>query len=311
MNQLLLVFLLLAFCSFSQASPETVSVTRVGGVYSVPVKINGALMLNFLLDSGASDVVIPADVALTLIRTGTIDNSDVLGSAQYTQADGSLIANTQVNFRQLQIGSRIIRNIRGSVGGVDSPLLLGQTALTQLEPWRLDTRAGYLVLAEPGPSEPVRVEEKEAPGQTYTVTQTDDGFVAVRARPTTNSAQVRRLNGGTRIVCDAPVRGQSPSQESQWRHCPEVGGYVYATLLTPSDGASMARRYIVRATSDGFVSVRSRPNTLTGRRVVTLSPGETVICDGSVQGEDNSRETKWLHCPDVGGWIYAPLLDPQ
>jgi uncharacterized protein (DUF2147 family) len=43
-----------------------------GGTFVVPVEINGAITLNFTVDSGASDVVVPADVFSTLTRTGTI-----------------------------------------------------------------------------------------------------------------------------------------------------------------------------------------------------------------------------------------------
>jgi len=131
--------------SFATVASERVSLTQRGGVYSVPVQINGTLTIDFLLDTGASDVIIPVDVALTLVRTGTIDSTDFLGSAQYTLADGSIVENTKINFRTLQIGSRVLHNVRGAVGGVESTLLLGQTALERLEPWRLDTRSGHLV----------------------------------------------------------------------------------------------------------------------------------------------------------------------
>ena len=42
------------------------------GNYTVPVRINDALTLPFVVDSGASSVVIPADVFLTLNRTGQL-----------------------------------------------------------------------------------------------------------------------------------------------------------------------------------------------------------------------------------------------
>lgn len=39
-----------------------------GGVFVVPVEINSAITLDFVVDSGASDVSIPADVVSVLIR---------------------------------------------------------------------------------------------------------------------------------------------------------------------------------------------------------------------------------------------------
>ena len=47
-----------------------------GGVYAVPVLINDAITLDFVVDSGASGRGIPADVVMTLSRTGTIGPSD-------------------------------------------------------------------------------------------------------------------------------------------------------------------------------------------------------------------------------------------
>ena len=57
------------------------------GYYALPVAINGVLTLHFILDSGATKVNIPADVALTLLRTGTITDSDFLPGATYVLAD--------------------------------------------------------------------------------------------------------------------------------------------------------------------------------------------------------------------------------
>jgi hypothetical protein len=61
-------------------SGTRVKMVEGGGVYYVPVVINDALKLDFLVDSGASVVMIPADVVLTLIRTGTIKESDFVGT---------------------------------------------------------------------------------------------------------------------------------------------------------------------------------------------------------------------------------------
>jgi len=49
-----------------------------GGTFVAPIIINKAISLNFLVDSGAANVSIPADVVLTLIRTGTLNSNDFL-----------------------------------------------------------------------------------------------------------------------------------------------------------------------------------------------------------------------------------------
>ena len=62
-----------------------------GGTFTVPVTINGQLTLDFVVDSGAADVSMPADVVMTLVRTGTISDQDFLGKQTYQLADGSTV----------------------------------------------------------------------------------------------------------------------------------------------------------------------------------------------------------------------------
>lgn len=145
----LALILLIATPAGSRATTQSIDLGVGGGVYSVPVVINDALTLDFVIDTGATAVLIPADVALTLIRTRTITDEDLLGVARSQLADGSVIENARINFRSLRIGTRILRDVEGIVGPFESSLLLGQSALVRLEPWQLDTRNRVLVLMEP------------------------------------------------------------------------------------------------------------------------------------------------------------------
>lgn len=44
-----------------------VPLKKDAGVYTIPVRINNVLTLDFIIDSGASEVQVPADVAMTLL----------------------------------------------------------------------------------------------------------------------------------------------------------------------------------------------------------------------------------------------------
>jgi clan AA aspartic protease (TIGR02281 family) len=127
---------------------EEVKLVKDGGVYKLPVTINRAVTLKFIVDTGAAEVHLPIDVVLTLIRTETIERSDILDPATYRTADGSVTENMRVRVRSLQIGNRRLTNVSASIGPVESPLLLGQSALEKLEPWRLDTGRKVLVLEQ-------------------------------------------------------------------------------------------------------------------------------------------------------------------
>jgi uncharacterized protein YraI len=117
-----------------------------GGTFKVPVTINGQLTLNFIVDSGASDVSIPADVVLTLVRTGTITKSDFLGKQTYQLGDGSTVPSQQFLIRSLKVGDKMLENVTGSIAPVAANLLLGQSFLTRFTSWSIDNRKQALIL---------------------------------------------------------------------------------------------------------------------------------------------------------------------
>ena len=127
---LLTVLMVLLYPSLLLA--ENIPLIKKGGVYEIPVEINGVITLNFVLDTGASEVNIPADVALTLHRAGTIRDADFLPGQTYRLADGSLENNSRFVLRHLKIGQRRLDNVAASVGKVSSSLLLGQSFLVRL-----------------------------------------------------------------------------------------------------------------------------------------------------------------------------------
>ncbi len=80
---------------------------RQGGTFQVPVVINDAIRLDFVVDSGASVVIIPADVVRTLLRTGTLRESDLLGEETYVLADGSRHVSRAFRIRSLKVGDKV------------------------------------------------------------------------------------------------------------------------------------------------------------------------------------------------------------
>jgi clan AA aspartic protease (TIGR02281 family) len=127
---------------------ETIQLEEKSGTYLVPVIVNGSVSLPFLLDTGATDVLIPADVALTLSRTGTLAENDFIGSRTYLLADGSKLPSARFILRELRIGSYNIRNVTASLGSVHSTPLLGQSFLSRFPSWTVDNSRHVLVLSE-------------------------------------------------------------------------------------------------------------------------------------------------------------------
>ena len=98
------------------------------------------------LTSGASNVVLPADVVMTLLRTGTLHNSDFLGKQTYVLADGSQLPSLTFRIRSLKVGDRVLEDVTGSASPVSGEPLLGQSFLSRFQSWSIDNARGVLVL---------------------------------------------------------------------------------------------------------------------------------------------------------------------
>jgi tetratricopeptide (TPR) repeat protein len=67
------------------AELENISMGKSGGVYVVYVRFNDTITLPAIVDSGAADVSVPADIVSTLMRTNTITDEDFLGQSPFGQ----------------------------------------------------------------------------------------------------------------------------------------------------------------------------------------------------------------------------------
>jgi clan AA aspartic protease (TIGR02281 family) len=117
-----------------------------GGVYMVPAVINGVMTLKFTVDTGAADVSIPADVVANLVASGFIMQDDFMGEGKYQLADGSIRQKQQFRIKSLHIGNVVVENLRGSVSPAKAPPLLGQSFLSRLKAWSMDSTAHTLTI---------------------------------------------------------------------------------------------------------------------------------------------------------------------
>lgn len=127
--------------------PETrVQLENVGGTLVAPVVIDSAIKLNFVVDSGASDVSIPADVSSTLVRTNTVTQTDITGFRPYRNADGEVFQSKTFVIRVLKIGSIEVLNVHAKEAPANAPLLFGQSFLKRFKSWSVDNSTQELIL---------------------------------------------------------------------------------------------------------------------------------------------------------------------
>jgi predicted aspartyl protease len=128
------------------AAQQEIKMEESGGVYVVPVRFNDTITLDAIVDSGASDVNIPADIVLTLMRTKTVTDQDFLGNQTYILADGSRVPSQQFRIRSLKVGNKTVQNVVASIGSVNGEILLGQSFLSKFKSWSVDNEQHVLLL---------------------------------------------------------------------------------------------------------------------------------------------------------------------
>lgn len=117
--------------SISSKKSTKISMIERGGVYYIPCKINGKKM-EFIFDTGASDITMSLTEALFLFKQGALTDDDFLGIQQYQIANGEIEEGTVVNLKTVEIGNHKLYNVQASiVHNMQAPLLLGQSALNK------------------------------------------------------------------------------------------------------------------------------------------------------------------------------------
>ena len=107
-------------------------------IIELPCKINN-LQLNFILDTGASDVSISMTEAMFMFKNGYLDKGDIVGTDYYLNANGEINEGTIIILKKIQIADIILYNVRASVvNQIRAPLLLGQSALSRMKKFSIN-----------------------------------------------------------------------------------------------------------------------------------------------------------------------------
>lgn len=120
------------------AARTTAQFQRMGGVFLLPATVNGTTNVYFIVDSGATNVQIPEDVAEQMKQAGTLTEADFLGQRRFILADGSAVNQRIFRLRSLKIGNRSMENVLAALSAPRSRPLLGQSFLRRLEWWKID-----------------------------------------------------------------------------------------------------------------------------------------------------------------------------
>ncbi|HEV2480290.1 MAG TPA: retropepsin-like aspartic protease [Puia sp.] len=122
----------------------TVKMEKRNGVYQIPVTINGSEMY-FIFDTGAGMISISTVEATFLYKQGKLSDDDVVGKADFLDANGNISQDVIIRLKEVTIGNRTIRNVDASVvGNAKAPLLFGQSALEKFGKISIDYSKGEI-----------------------------------------------------------------------------------------------------------------------------------------------------------------------
>jgi clan AA aspartic protease (TIGR02281 family) len=128
---------------------ETVTIPmkpKGSGIYEVSCKIN-ELPLNFIFDTGASDISISTTEAQFMLKNGYLKPEDFVGKQSYMDANGDIEVGTKIIFRTVNFGGIVLKNISASVvDNKNAPLLFGQSALSKYGKILIDNKKNSLTL---------------------------------------------------------------------------------------------------------------------------------------------------------------------
>lgn len=116
----------------SNGTVEIIMKPGNGGVFIVPCKVNG-FPLDFIFDTGASNVVISLAEAIVMIKQNKLTDKDIIGTSYAQLADGKITENTKIILREIEIGGLKLKDVSASVThNLQGSLLLGMSAIGKL-----------------------------------------------------------------------------------------------------------------------------------------------------------------------------------
>lgn len=127
------------------STSSAIKLEKDNGVYYVWITVGGILK-KFVLDTGASDVLLSESTEKELIDAGVIKKENYTTSALYRIADGSVVQCRRLVLPELKIGNYTVTNVTASVGVGSVPLLLGKSFLDKFKRWTIDNLSETLNL---------------------------------------------------------------------------------------------------------------------------------------------------------------------
>lgn len=124
---------------------NSISLTEKNGTFLINVRFK-SFSIPFVLDSGAAEISISSTLEKRLLQYGIITKNNYLSDGLYRVADGRIVSQRRVLLKKVQVGDFIVKNVAASIGGEDTPLLLGKNFLDKFSNWSINNSDSTLEL---------------------------------------------------------------------------------------------------------------------------------------------------------------------
>lgn len=124
---------------------DTVPVLSINNMSYVKVKIGQTIQV-WLMDTGASDLLISAETEILLKNDGVLTTDNFIGTGEYEMANGQIDTCRKYKINNFKIGGFTVNNLTLAVTDKGKRNILGKTLFNKFRKWEMDNKENRLIL---------------------------------------------------------------------------------------------------------------------------------------------------------------------
>ncbi len=126
---------------------DTIDILNLNGMTYVKMKI-GSMIFMWLLDTGASDLLINAEMEETLKQENILTEANYLGIGEYEMANGTIDTCRKYKINNVRLGKFYVDNITVAVSDKGKRIIAGKSLLNKFSTWILNNETSILILTK-------------------------------------------------------------------------------------------------------------------------------------------------------------------
>ncbi|MGZ3879966.1 MAG: retroviral-like aspartic protease family protein [Flavisolibacter sp.] len=124
---------------------DSVQVISVMGIHKIKIKIGNEVRV-WMIDSGASDLLVSDEYAKKLKASGVISERNYIGEGRYSLADNRIVSCKRYKIDGVHIGNMVVNNVILATSKDAAEFLAGKSLLNKFTEWTIDNKNNYLIL---------------------------------------------------------------------------------------------------------------------------------------------------------------------